>query len=188
MRVREVYQPTLIPIAETQPIPKYVLKRKYDRDWSTIPVETKQKLLQADIFSFNQGMEKGPVKFNSLTAWGADKCCYKGIRRDLVGIDLEGVDLRKIYFDKACLDGANFQDTDLRDADLRGVTLKGTNLRKADLRGANFDDTTFRVLFTVWQYNTELEEADLQGAVYSRETRWPAFFDPASAGAILVSD
>jgi hypothetical protein len=162
---RKVYQPTLIAIAETQPIPRSFLGRNYDRDWVTIPPETKQKLIQSRIFNFPNGIEKGPVELKSVAAMGADKCCLEGIRRDLIGIDLKGVDLRKIWFDKACLDGANFQDTDLRDADLRGVILKGTNLRKADLRGARLDDTTFRVLFTVWKYNTELEGADLEGAI-----------------------
>ena len=187
MRVRE-YQPTLVPIAESKPIPEYISGRKYDRDWSTVPLQTKQKLLLAGIFEFAQGMESGPVKFESLTVRAADRHDFEGIRRDLLGIDLEGVDLRNIGFDGACLEGANFQDVDLRSADVRGIIWKGANLRRADLRGVNFEDRDFRVLLRVWQYRTELEEADLQGAIYSNKTIWPAFFDPEAAGAILVAD
>lgn len=189
MRATKVYQPTLVPLADTQPVPGYILKNKEVRDWSTIPADTKKKLHAFFFYSFQGNMERGPVNLRGLESapwyWQNDA---NGIRHDLAGIDLEGVDLRETSFRRACLDGANFQGSDLRNADLKGVTFKGANLRQADLRGAKLDDTTFHVLLTHYMYKTELEEANLEGAIYSRSTIWPEFFDPVRAGAILVSD
>jgi uncharacterized protein YjbI with pentapeptide repeats len=51
--------------------------------------------------------------------------------------------------------------------------LRGAILRGADLSCANLDGAWLRY-------------ADLRGARYDAETRWPAGFDPAARGAILA--
>ena len=107
------------------------------------------------------------------------------LRRDkLLELDLTGVDLRD----------ADLRSVDLRSVDLRGAnllrwTLVRSNLSRADLRGANL--TLVK----------NLDEADLKGAQYDSQTRWPrlsgadasgatraAMFDPMAAGAVLVED
>jgi len=95
------------------------------------------------------------------------------INADLSWSDLSGADLRRAlligaYLEGANLSGANLSGNDLRHLDLRKVTLAGANLRKTDLSWAHLD------------------EADVSGAVYDKDTQWPAGFDPLGAGAVSV--
>ena len=66
------------------------------------------------------------------------------------------------------LAGAKLSKTDLRGVDVRDVDLSRTNLRGADLR------------------ETGVKWAYLWGAIYDRQTIWPAGFDPEQSGAELV--
>ena len=85
---------------------------------------------------------------------------------DLIGLDLSQTDLHGTNLVAADLSWAN-----LSGANLTGANLTGTQLFEADLRAANLTDA-------------ELAGASLAGARYNRETRWPAGFDPQTAGAL----
>jgi len=73
--------------------------------------------------------------------------------------------------DKAQLQGASLVKASLVNASLVYANLKGTDLTDAILQGADLTDAT-------------LEGAILNGAHYDGRTRWPAGFDPVSAGAV----
>jgi hypothetical protein len=94
---------------------------------------------------------------------------------DLSGLDLNGANLMGADLVETNLSGANLSEAmlggaDLRRANLRGATLAGAGLVKADLREVDLSQA-------------DLSEAVLRGAKYNHMTRWPAGFDPASAGA-----
>ena len=81
---------------------------------------------------------------------------------DLAGRDLSGSDLRNVRLTRTDLGGAN----------LNGVDLTGAQLDRSNLSGVNLATTR------------GLAEADLRGAYYDRDTRFPAGFDPQHAGMI----
>ena len=56
-----------------------------------------------------------------------------------------------------------------------GVDLSGADLRLSDLRGKNLSGVV------------NLANADLSGALYDAQTRWPAGFDPAGRGLYLLA-
>ncbi|HZM74074.1 MAG TPA: pentapeptide repeat-containing protein [Candidatus Limnocylindrales bacterium] len=112
------------------------------------------------------------------------------VNADLRGADLTGAmmqdaalinanfyqaDLRTASLQRARLDYANVRAGDLSGADLRDARLTGTHLEQADLRGAN--------LSTV-----DLSKTFLKGAVADETTRWPAQFDPETAGVLSGTD
>ena len=112
---------------------------------------------------------------------------------NLCGADLIEADLRG-----ALLMGADLISADLRGADLAGANLVGASLRGADLRGSNlraasllatgalldqaaFDAPLVRAMSAeAWQA-LALGDADLSGAMYDEETRWPEGFVPLGA-------
>jgi uncharacterized protein YjbI with pentapeptide repeats len=128
------------------------------------------------------------AQLSGASLWAADlvEADLTGARLDgadmlgagLVGADLSRASLRQADMKKtslirarltgADLDGANLTDADLTQADLRHARLTGANLRGADFTGA------------------KLAGASLRGAFFSRETRWPAGFNPAAHGALQV--
>ncbi len=91
--------------------------------------------------------------------------------------------------------GANLNSADLRGAKLAGANLLGASLRGADLRGADLraarllatgdplDQTSYNSpaarAMTAQMWNAlASSDADLSGAVYDNETRWPEDFSP----------
>ncbi|WP_223297406.1 pentapeptide repeat-containing protein [Catenulispora acidiphila] len=89
-------------------------------------------------------------------------------------------DLRGARMAEAVLNGADFTRADLREAVLRKTQAQNTvfhhaDLRNADLRGADLS-------------SAELDGARFEGAVASDLTRWPATFNPQSAGITVAAD
>jgi hypothetical protein len=75
------------------------------------------------------------------------------------------------------LSGANLADADLRGSDLATSNLSGANLCGADLGTARLESGTL-----LWFPGCS---AGLRAALYDRDTRWPAGFDPDAHGARL---
>jgi uncharacterized protein YjbI with pentapeptide repeats len=86
----------------------------------------------------------------------------------------DGANLRGAKLSGARLTGARFVLANLRGVDLRHVDLRSTLLIYADLRGADLLGAAGRL------------PADLSGARYDAQTRWPQGFDPARHGAVRV--
>jgi Pentapeptide repeats (8 copies) len=103
---------------------------------------------------------------------GLDRAC-------LAGADLEGADLRWAWLRSACLDGADLTYADLRDAHLDGASLVGAEMTGTQLRGAHLEAAS---LLTV----TDLDQAQLEGALADDETVWPEGFNPREAGVIFA--
>jgi hypothetical protein len=113
--------------------------------------------------------------------------------QDLSRAKIQYRELRGADFTEADLSYTNFQGSDLRTATFAGANLANTffyaaDLRGADLSNAQIDRTTFQ--------KARLEGADLRAkslemsdlrATFDQSTRWPDGFDPAKAGAVLVS-
>lgn len=83
-------------------------------------------------------------------------------------------------FRNRVLTGQKFHNLDLRGTDfsganLRGVEFQGANLEKARFQGAFMGGANFT--------DCRLKNADLKGAWYDANTRWPDGFDPNAAGA-----
>ncbi len=82
---------------------------------------------------------------------------------DLWDAKLHNADLWQSNLQQARLFNASLQEASLTNANLNGADLKFANLQGADLRGASF-----------------------QLATYTKETIWPAPFDPKCEGAVLM--
>ena len=93
---------------------------------------------------------------------------------------LRGADLRQARFDDTDLTGADLAYANLTDAILLAVEFSEANLRKATLGNV--------ALGGVDLSKAQLEGADMDGATYSRDTKWPPNFDPEAAGAVLVKN
>lgn len=83
-------------------------------------------------------------------------------------------------FHDRVLSGQKFNDLDLRGADfsganLRDVVFRGANLERAKFQGAYLGGADFT--------DCKLRSAELKGAWYNAETRWPRNFDPDVVGA-----
>lgn len=91
-------------------------------------------------------------------------------RADVTEADLKGADLTGAYLINTVLTVVNLTDVNLTGAYLTRANLTGANLTGADLTGADL-------------YKVILKEAK-----FNNETKWPADFDPVSAGAILISE
>lgn len=124
--------------------------------------------------------------------------------RDYRGADLASADLTGQWFKRydfvcanlrlATLRRVHIQWSDLRWADLRGATLRdgsisASDLRHADLRGTDLRNTSFDAAQgnTGWRgcnlAYANLDNANLRGCRYRRETIWPDGFLPEEAGA-----
>jgi uncharacterized protein YjbI with pentapeptide repeats len=88
---------------------------------------------------------------------GADLSHAHLIRADLTDAYLQA------KFQQANLTGAVLISVDLSGADLTMATLSGADLSKATLRGTIMSEVK-----------------------YDKNTKWPDWFDPESAGCILV--
>jgi pentapeptide repeat protein len=92
---------------------------------------------------------------------------------DLTAARLSRARLVRTQLINACLSRADLTGASLREANLSGANLKGACLVKVNLAGAKLE-------------GADLTDANLNGARYDRRTRWPAAFDPAKHGALLV--
>lgn len=100
----------------------------------------------------------------------------------LAGLDLSGAYLRYADLSEASLyrtdlSRANLKNANLFKANLRKANLSGANLNGADLREADLREITLNV-------QTSLHYSNLEKAVYTPRTNWPAGFDPQAAGMI----
>lgn len=93
----------------------------------------------------------------------------------LEGSDLERANLFEADLSKAKLSMSNLSKANLRNADLSRAGLFGVNLWMADLSGVDLS-------------NVYLNDADLNQARFTLNTKWPSDFDPKAAGVILVDD
>ncbi len=91
---------------------------------------------------------------------------------NLTYADFSGADLAWAELSGADLSWANLAGADLSRANLPGANLHGTDLRRANLDGADLG-------------GADLAEADLYTAKYTKDTSWPAGFDPVQARATL---
>jgi uncharacterized protein YjbI with pentapeptide repeats len=74
------------------------------------------------------------------------------------------------------LTGANLREANLQGAYLYGAGLHGADLRGADLRGAKLTERSLGCKY--------LPGAEIGGACYDRNTRWPDGIDPSRHGAL----
>ena len=95
---------------------------------------------------------------------------------NLSGAFLHG-NFNQTFLTAADCSGANISgdlsNSVLQGANFAGARLVGVGLSSAVVRGADFTDAN-------------LDYADLRGAKYDLETRWPSDLDPAARGAILL--
>jgi hypothetical protein len=122
---------------------------------------------------------------------------------DLGGANLRYADLRYANLGGADLGGANLGCADLGYADLGGANLRyadlgGANLGYADLRCANLGcadlrcadlggaDLRYADLGGADLRYADLRCADLRYADATQLTLWPAGFDPAAAGVVVL--
>ena len=124
--------------------------------------------------------------------------------------DFEGQTFRETSFMNDNLDRANLVDSTfesflfsyatLRRAKLQNATFidgafDSADLRSAKLNGATFNDVLFFETDLTYTYllgtdlrgATSLENANLKGAYYDQDTKFPAGFDPKEAGMTLCS-
>jgi hypothetical protein len=98
----------------------------------------------------------------------------------LTSANLTGALLQRAYLIRAQLTGATLIGADLKDArlndarltkaSLSGARVTDADLKGADLRGARVD--------------TNLDDANVTGAVYNSSTRFPTNFDPQAHGMV----
>jgi hypothetical protein len=126
----------------------------------------------------------------ALTVLGRREPAF-GSDLDLRHTDLRGANLRRAYLEDALLEGAFLQKANLshallraahfEDAHLHSALLYGARMRSAWLNGAQLQGAQ---LHGAKLYLTDLDHAQLQGAVYDPGTSWPSYFDPKAVGAI----
>lgn len=116
---------------------------------------------------------------SSFELRGADLAGMDLTGRDLGSVDLTRARLRGARLRGARLAGANLTYADLSQADLTGADLSSARLLEADLTAADLSGADLATAGSV-------ELAALRRARYTKETCWPAGFDPSLAGAVLV--
>ncbi len=133
----------------------------------------------------------------------------------LESANLEDANLEGANLAGANLQGANLDGAILLDADLKGTNLKGANLDafltrdrlpieltlfknalRRDLKGIELmivilkgGNKYLSYLESAFQKGVFVKNANLTGATYDKNTRWPTGigFDPKAAGAIFVA-
>lgn len=105
------------------------------------------------------------------------------VNASLCRVRMRGTNLRNGVLNRADLEKADLSNADLRGVRLSGASLRGANLSGADMRGANLSQA-------------DLSGANLQGikhldatlgkARFDGDTRFPAGFNPAARGWVLV--
>jgi hypothetical protein len=116
------------------------------------------------------------VQGPSYHYWNYRRELHERLRAtNLEGMDLSGEFLpaMDVEFQGKNLRNANLCRSDLRHSDFTATDLTGADLSEADLSGTNLA-------------GANLENVTLTDARYDAATRWPAGFDPARAGAVLV--
>ncbi|WP_218079591.1 pentapeptide repeat-containing protein [Anthocerotibacter panamensis] len=110
--------------------------------------------------------------------------------------DLSKADLDVIIWPGANLEGAILEGAAGKTPSLERANLKGTNLKNTYLGGAVLYEVDLRGAYMWKTYlggaslqcanllGTNLENADLRGAEYDDNTRFPPGFDPVKAGTI----
>jgi uncharacterized protein YjbI with pentapeptide repeats len=120
-----------------------------------------------------------------------------GSSKDFPGINLSGRDLSGFYLPGKNFSGAVFTEADLRRANLSGCDLLHAKLARADLRGAKLDETPLfpseglypseKVKPGIYP-EADMNNVDLEDAVYDSSTRWPSNITPDERGAINVEE
>lgn len=75
---------------------------------------------------------------------------------------------------QAILDGASFQGANLRRADFSLAYLPNLDLRQTQLQATKFGQVAI----------SDLQQANLTGAVYNADTSWPPSFESEVLGAV----
>ena len=109
-------------------------------------------------------------------------------RAILNGANLTCAHLNHARLQKAQLNTAILKDAHLVSAELQGAELIDSKLEGADLGAARLQETDLRFagLQNTILSSANLYKANLLGAMYTRDTKWPEGFDYEAAGAILV--
>jgi uncharacterized protein YjbI with pentapeptide repeats len=126
------------------------------------------------VVRFPAGQTDGPAPFDPSDP-SARPVTASFRDADLYEARMDGLELNHVPFGGADLTDANLQRAFLRGADLREARLAGADLRRARLTGATL-------------CRADLVEADLRGAIYDDQTRWPPGFDADERGARRESE
>jgi len=94
--------------------------------------------------------------------------------------DLSYATLRRAKLQKATFIDGDFGSADLQRAELNGATFNNVNFFETDL-------TKAYLLGTDLSGVRSLEAAELKGAYYDQDTKFPAGFDPKKARMVLCS-
>ena len=94
--------------------------------------------------------------------------------------DFSYATLRRAKLQKATFIDGDFSSVDLQRAKLNGATFKNVFFSKADFTKAYLLGTDLREA-------RSLKRANLKGAYYDQDTKFPAGFDPKKAGMTLCS-
>jgi hypothetical protein len=94
--------------------------------------------------------------------------------------DLRNTDLRGAEFWDARLECTDFFGAHLEGAQFWGADLRHAKLEEAHLCGAN--------LFAAKLEGASLRGADVAGAIFDRDTVWPAGFDARGRGALFTEE
>ncbi|MGH9240725.1 MAG: pentapeptide repeat-containing protein [Vicinamibacterales bacterium] len=95
-------------------------------------------------------------------------------------LDLRHTDLRGAEFWDARLEWTDFWGAHLEGAKLWGAVLRHAKLDNARLSGANLRAAKLE--------QASLEGADVTGAIFDRNTVWPAGFDARRRGAVFIEE
>jgi Pentapeptide repeats (8 copies) len=152
------------------PVPRSGFCDAHGRRWTLEDLRPGALLVGADLRGIQwSGADLHGVRFK----W----CDLRGAR--LEGCDLVGVEMSDCRLDGADLARANLSRSKLSACGLRGVNLSQAVLRDiqmcvSDLAGADFATADLS------------EWPGLIECLYSKQTRWPAGFEPRAHGAGLV--
>lgn len=105
------------------------------------------------------------------------------VNASLCRVRMRGTNLRNGVLNRANLEKADLSNADLRGVRLSGASLRGANLSGADMRGANLSqaDLSGANLQDIKHLDATLGKAQFDG-----DTRFPAGFNPAARGWVLV--
>jgi uncharacterized protein YjbI with pentapeptide repeats len=153
-------------------IPKYVREWFSGRDFTGKPKMSghyHQSRLNGTNF---QGMKFAHAEFEQCDLADANmKGAIFGAGTKFYRCTLNGADLQGADFAGATIDSVNFRGADLRN--VKGLrNVQKVNFQRADLRGADLS-----------KIRQPLVEIEWDDAIYDAKTKFPAGFNPVSAGA-----
>lgn len=98
------------------------------------------------------------------------------------------IDLSYVYLWRVDLEGANLVGATLTGSCLSGAKLAGANLASAILNNADLTsaDLSHTNLIGASFVGAKLESIIMLRAAYDASTKWPAGYDPRSAGAVWI--